>query len=492
MESSHSWVPNVGKKLATILSIAIAAPLAVGVGIIAGIYPALAIVVGISIILLPLLLSNAAARLAAVVAGALLVFQSSQEVGLSKLCYIAVAALCVIVSTVRVARAQVPSLRVFWPLVPATLAVLLFLGASAFVSLSNETPLEDWVRDVIPYVLLVTLPIVGIDAALVLPPRRLESAIGALGVIGALGLSLEWMNRRGASELGFTRIVLSTTTLVAVGFMYAVLRASLGPKRIPWLLAALLIMVTMLLSGSRTNLVLLVGFIGLVGARRKARISIMKATTMVIVTAASVIVLLPWAGNKVFSDPTFLSSRVHAAQLVLTGRAAEDMSFTMRQSQYDWATREFSLHPWLGTGPGHRYPHGALTLDTPLIVPAKFGITGIAILMLYFLVLVHCVRRCRIVTDYLAIHTAGRGWATILLALTPFGPWIEDKGFALAMTMLISAIVAHVQLAPESVAQQAAARGSPMEPGIVDSALSSTHSAWARKASTRTRRASCG
>jgi hypothetical protein len=409
-------------------------------GALIAVNPVLGVTVAVPFTALPLLMARASYRLAAVVLGALVVFQSSREVGPAKFTYMAVAGACMVISAIRIWKAQDPALQILRPLVPATLALAAVIGVSGVVAQTGGTNIGDWARDVLPYALLVILPIVGADAALDTTPGWLEAFIGLLGVTGAVGITLDWLHRRDVSNLGVGRVLLSTTVLVALGFSLAITRAGLGPKRVGWLLAGLSILAAFLLSGSRASLVLVAAIVGVVGARHKARIRLASATRIGIAIAIGVTLVLPWAASKVIADPDFIQSRVHSAQLVVTGHADRDQSFEERRMSYVWATGQVRQHPWLGTGPGYRYPGGHFTLDTPFITPAKFGVVGTAVIVSYLGALVLCVHRSRKWIGYLTIHTAARGWAAVLLALVPFGSWLEDKGFAISVTLLIAVV----------------------------------------------------
>ena len=416
--------------------------------------PILGVTVALPFTALPFLLARASIRLTAVVVGALVVFQSSQEVGPAKFAYVGVAGLCMVISAARIWKARDPSLQILRPLVPATMALAAMIGVSGIVGQAGGVELGDWARDVLPYLLLVILPIVGADAALDTSPRWLEGFIGVLGVMGAVGITLDWLARRDVSSLGVGRVLLSTTVLVALGFSLAITRAGLGPRRIAWLLVALGILAALLLSGSRTHLVLLAGLAGVVGASRKARIRVASATRIGIAIGIGVTLLLPWAAARVIDNPQFITSRVRSAQLVLTGHADSDQSFDERRLSYGWATSQLKAHPWMGTGPGFRYANarlyadeGHFTLDTPFITPAKFGLVGTAVIVSYLVALVVCVHRSRRLIGYRPTHTVARGWATILIALLPFGSSLEDKGFAISVMLLVALVTAQTRVA---------------------------------------------
>jgi hypothetical protein len=103
------------------------------------------------------------------------------------------------------------------------------------------------------------------------------------------------------------------------------------------------------------------------------------------------------------------------------------------------AEDRFYRHPWLGGGAGYAYEEGLYTLDTPWMVPAKLGVVGTGILLLNLAAIVSCIRNLRRLTGYATVHTWLRGWALVLVGATPFGPWVEDKGFGLSLALGLAA-----------------------------------------------------
>jgi hypothetical protein len=316
----------------------------------------------------------------------------------------------------------------------------MLICASGIVAHEHGIATGDWMRDVLPYLLLAVLPVVGLDAAADSSPRAMELVVAALGLVAAAGMAVDWLHRRQVSSLGVDRVVLSTTALVALGLSLAITRGGLGPGRLRWLALAVAIVTLMLVTGSRTNLVVLFAVVGLIGARHKMRISLLRAGTTVVVGLLAVAVALPLVASRVVSDPQFLSSRIDAALLVLSGQASADQSFEIRHNAYLMATGQYQLHPWFGTGPGFTYPDGGFTLDTPLLTLAKWGIVGTLVIAGYLLTLTTCFVRVRRIGGYSVIGTAARGWWFALVALIPFGSWLEDKGFALAVTVIVAAV----------------------------------------------------
>ena len=415
---------------------------ALAVGAASGLNPVAGLLVaGTPIVLIAAVLS-APSRLVIVLGGGLLVFQS-QTLGPLKYGYLAVALLCVGVSGLRLARSPDPVVATFRPLLGASAGLVALIGASALIAHSNGVLLDNWVRDALPYMLLAVLPVVGLDAGRDLSGRTTEIFIAALGLLGAAGMAVDWLHRRNVSSLEVGRVVLSLTSLVALGFALAMTRAAVGPHRLRWLGLAAAIVTLMLTTGSRANLVVLFAALGVVGASKKARVSAVRAGAAIAVIVAAVAVLLPWLVGRVSNDPQFLNDRISRALLVLNGQGSADLSYQARQQAYNLAMQQFHTHPWWGTGPGFLYPDGAFTLDTPALTIAKWGLVGTAVLAGYLVTLAICFLRVRRRAGYGPINTVARSWLIAMLAWLPFGIWLEDKGFALVVTLLAASVVAY-------------------------------------------------
>jgi hypothetical protein len=406
------------------------------------------------------MLLSARIRFLVVIVGGLVVFQSDQAVGLRKYAYVAAVILAICLSLLRIARSREPVLIAFRPLLPASVGLLFVLIASAFVSHNAGTSMTNWSRDVLPYFFVALLPVVGLDAAQDLSKKHAERLLVVAGLVAAVGFAVDWLNRRGVSSLGLGDVMLATATLAALGFAYTITRAGLGPHRLRWLLASTAIMSAMLVNGTRTNLFLLAATAGIVGSTTKLRVPARRIVGLILQIGAAVAVVVPALAMVFISDPLFIQQRIRGAMLLVTGQSAADPSYMARQRSYSVARSTFSQFPWFGVGPGRLYrtPLGgpdSMSLDTPWLVPAKFGVIGVSVLVIYLVTVMVCVRRVRKLAGYSIVVTAGRGWAAALVVLVPFGPWIEDKGFALALTLYLAVLVA---TAREALALKGSAR----------------------------------
>lgn len=425
--------------------IIIAVALTIGLTLLAvRVDPTVALAVVISVPLIIGVILRSSIRLALVVVGALLVFQSSSDA--LKYVYLGFAILCVAVSAMGLLKRRDLATKPFMPLFVASPVLLIYLVFSSSVAISNGASTTDWFRDVLPYILIAILPIVGLDASREVRPGRMEMIIGALSAICAVGLALDWLERRGASSLGVGRVILSTFALVSFGFALGVTRAGLGPKRLLWMLVVIVIGTAMILSGSRTNLVIFIAIIAVLGSSARARVGLLRMILNGVAAIASIGFLVVTFGGVLIQQSGFLQGRLDALLAALNGGAAADGSYAARELSYAWDWNAFQNHLLLGTGPGYRYPDGLFGSDAATLILAKWGIVGSVVLLSFLVAVVVCVRRSRAITGALPIHTAAFGWAVVLIALLPLGPWLEDKGFALALTLLVTAVAASTRL----------------------------------------------
>jgi O-antigen ligase len=383
-------------------------------------------------------------RLVVATVGALVVFQSSFNV--LKYAYLGLALLCFCLSLGAVCEKGGVIRREFRPMVLASAGLAIYLLFSLLVSRSNETPFQAWFRDALPYFMLTILPVVGIAAGRRMSPAWNRLLIISLGLVVSLGVTADWLERRDVSALPFGRIVLSSAVVVAFCFSYCLVMAGFSRSRLRlvWAGAAAAIVVMMIISGSRTNLVLLAAFIGVVGSAAAAAVSPRRALTLLVATVAALVVALPVVSKLFIADPGFIEERIEGAVTVLVDDPDGDGSFRARSQSYELVAEAFADHPVLGTGPGFLYAPGptpTFNLDAPGIVPAKFGLVGLAFILAFLVSIIVAVRRIRRRYGPRPSYVAARGWLIVLLALIPFGPWLEDKGFPIALAIMFAALV---------------------------------------------------
>jgi hypothetical protein len=401
---------------------------------------------GISVLIgAALCLTGPKCRLLLTVGGALVVFQS--DLTILKYAYLALALLCLRLSLKGIRNSQGKIPEQFRVLVVSSVILVGYLTFTWVVSRSNGTPFERWFRDVLPYLLIAFLPYIGIDAGRVISPRWNRRWLIGLGLVTSVGLAAEWLSRRGVSALPFGGFVLSSTVVPALCFAYAITKAGLPstPRRWPWVATAVLILVAVLVSGSRSSLVLPAAFLGVVGTPQNFRLAPRKAVGLLLGLILSILAVAPIIAQLFVSDPNFLSGRLSDTLSVIGGNADSDGSYGARKAAYNLTIEAFTNHLALGTGPGYLYtlpPATAFNLDAPGIVPAKFGLVGMAIIGLFLMSVIVTIRRIRRSCGPSPAISAACGWAAVLTILIPLGPWIEDKGFALALTVLFGLVIA--------------------------------------------------
>ena len=397
---------------------------------------ALSIFVGVPS--LAVIVSTSRARLYFFVLGGLAVFQLPDSASSIKLAYLGGVALCSVVSVTRVSRVKDPWVKSFRLLIPPGAMVVLVLAIGLTTGISQSDP-TDSVRDAIPYLLLLLGPVIGLDAARDMGTRGLYRLTVSVGIVAAVGFSTDWLDRRGVSSLPFGRFLLATFMLGALGFVLALVMASntSGWSRLRWIVAACVIPLAYLITGSRSAMVIFAGLMGVMGSSRKARVPIARALSLAVGVAVTIYVIVPPLAQLLISDPRFIDSRIRAAIQFLDGSGG-DLSLQERLQAVAWTNDVFQANLLFGTGPGHRYPNGALTLDSPVTLLAKWGLIG-GLAFAGFLVAIALVsRRVHRAGTFTPANAVCRGFLFVVLAITPFGGAFEDKGFALAIALLIA------------------------------------------------------
>ena len=123
-----------------------------------------------------------------------------------------------------------------------------------------------------------------------------------------------------------------------------------------------------------------------------------------------------------------------------------DGSVRERLTQYGVAWDLFTRNPVLGTGLGYSFvwtrfdgsTYSDFTADTPLVFPAKLGILGIAWLVVLAMVWIGFLRRLRRVGGTSIVGLAMATWAVLIVTFIWAGFMVEDKGFSLALMLMLA------------------------------------------------------
>jgi len=414
-----------------------------------------------------------AARPLVVVVGALLVLQSSQGLDLAKLALLAVTVVALFGSVVAAWRARNSSLALAArPWLIASVIITVIVGLSLPVALVNGTSASAWLRDAASYLLVAAAPWLAFDLGSSVSPSVATLATVIAGSLATVSFTITWMQRHNLLDLPLDRLVLPSFAL-ATGFFALIMARSIwgGRDRMAWAVAAAATVVLLLMSGTRTTLALtaipIVLFLDALrmGGRGIARTAL--APTVVPLLAVALFVmpgmLASVSGQTAGPDAAAGASAAPAGPGAaaaarptpdsggrfgtLTAVAAgSDPSTSLRLAQYKSAWHIFVSAPLVGHGPGVPIPWtnydgttvAESTADTPLTILAKFGLFGIVIWAALGWATILTLRRLhRLGPPGFVARSALLGFAAGVVALSPFGPQLEDKGTGLALILLL-------------------------------------------------------
>lgn len=405
-------------------------------------------------------ISSGMVRLALLSVGALIVFQSATASSAPRYLYAVVLVWVIALSAVDILRTRdrVPTVIV----AGAFLAVL--VAGTALVAGQRGTTGTLWARDFITYGLVLVAPLVGYAAA-----RRMgRSPLGltlVVGIVSSLGFAVDWLSRRGVSSLPFDRFVYGSGALASLAMAILVAAACRRQHTALALFGAAVVAASQLVTGTRTSLIYFAAPLA-IAIYQVWRERSWRGFRILVGLGAIAALSLPLLASRLTDDPRFLSQRFELGLGALGGSLQGDQSFQLRSIAYGLARTSFEQHPWFGTGLGYefatqdlKYASG-LTLDTPLVTVAKFGIVGSAALAIFLIAWVAFLWKLSANDSLLRYVIVG--FVAIQVCFLPFGSPLEDKGFGVA-AMLLTAIVAFQARASgrDAGASAASAEGSP-------------------------------
>jgi hypothetical protein len=406
-------------------------------------------------------------RVAFVLFGGMLALQSSPVLDATKIAYLVGTALCLLGALAAVWRARrTPAVRLAAPWLAASAVLAMLIAISFLVARANGTLITDWVRDVAAYALFAAAPVFALDAQASASRRLLVGMLVVAGLLGGFSWAVEWLSRRQILDLPFARLVFPSGQLPGMLYLFALATAlTAGRRRTVWVVLAGGTLGLFLLTGTRSSLLLLIGALAMAAIVGWGRIrSSLKTLALHGVVAVTVVLVfqlalaLPdvlgvgrTAGEPGSSDPPATSlPRVLGDRLgslpELLDNPTSDASFTERLAQYEAAWRLFLSSPIVGVGAGHSidwvdvsgYPRSGFTADTPLVMPAKFGVLGVLVFLgfagAYSATVWTALRRDRRSGVTLTLL----GFGALVIVGLPLGFLIEDKGAGLAIILLLA------------------------------------------------------
>jgi hypothetical protein len=414
---------------------------AAGVGILTAASPlAAAAVTGLvlAIIVLPL----PRVRLLLVVFGAVVAFQSSGDVGALKLAYLgllgAVLALTFRDRPPTVARSVLSTSAV-------TALVLLALMVRS-VAVGNDASLV--VRDGLAYLMLCAAAPLAVHFGRRCHRRYLLGVAIVVGGIGGVAWSVEFAVRRHLVSL--PALGLPSPTMGAMSVALCVAMATRSRKAVWWWALASAQIAIALASGSRNAFLAVVPILSIgtwqavrvsPNLRRRALRAVRVAVFVVPVFAVSTFAALSAAGFSLGDAWDRLAT--------ITQIGEDEASLEERRIQQSLAWDDVREAPALGVGPGverdvPRPTSGIvtrqITLDTSLVVPAKWGILGSAAVVLVLWRWWSLLRPRRSAPTVWGVAVIGL--APWFLAQSVLAPLVEDKGFPMVLVLLGAGVLA--------------------------------------------------
>ena len=415
-----------------------------------GLWLALTIVVGpvwgfvpMGVVLALLILSNPTVRLAFVVFGALLTLQSSQELSLTKLAYLAgvVLALGAALFSLRNHPGEQTT-----KLLTASLLIFALVGISLAVSLLHGNDILLWLRDAASYLLLGCIPVIAADAAATLQRQTVMAIFIVTGLLSALSFALVWAFNHHVIALPIDRLLYSSLMPASALVAYAFTRAFAGGKHsLRWLGVASLVVALVLLTGTRnTTILLIVPLVLLISRRirtsRVRRLMILLAVGLLVGVTA---LLLAQASS---ANISVLFGRFGSLGQIL-GNPTNDLSFQDRVAQTSVAWQSFLSAPIFGVGLGH--PFGWINfagarvsgtvIDTSVSVLAQFGLVGLVLVILAARLIWAATKTARKIQPQIALVLTA--FISLVACSLLFANLFEDKGFGLALLFLLALLL---------------------------------------------------
>jgi hypothetical protein len=414
---------------------------------------------------------NGLTRGGLLILGGLVALQSSNELDASKVVYLVVAAICVAGSVLAVAaRRNSPEVAALRPLLLSSIALAGLVALSLPVAYAGGTPVASWLRDAAAYSLMAAVPFVALDMSWSGPRRWLLGLALIAGGLSTTSFVIYWLGARNIVELPIDRLTLPSGQLTSALFATLIaLSLAGGSRRLMWAIALGIDIALFVLVGGRGRLALLILPLVMaavawpVGRQRIMRTLGVQAITAVVAFSGLHAVISPSSVGEIIDGgppppsgtpgtspgpsptPNPLDARIGSIPGLIADVAA-DASFRERIAQTFAAWDVFVESPALGAGPGRAIEWSnyagqtvrSYNLDTPVMVAAKFGIVGTAVIFAWMLSLLRFT--------WGRVRVARASWVTLAplgYALTVLYSWIfitpvDDKGFSFALMILVA------------------------------------------------------
>lgn len=409
----------------------------VGIGILSAINPLIAFL-PIGLLVLFLLLKYPTIRLYYITLGSFFVF-GGENFTIYKGAFLAGIVVVVIGSILNVKKHG--SFKSINKLLISCVLFGIYVIVSILISiLLRNVSIVSALRDCSPYFLFALSPLFAIDFAIGVSFKRIKGTFYILFILGTLYFAYGWILKRGYVSLPEPSFGYISFLLPLSFFAYCSAKALRGnKKRMLWLFMSALVLVSMLATGTRTSIIsliapVLITFMGFKGIFRRSLRLIVFGVGIGALGIAILFALINFTNinaDALLGKLSLISSVTNETSL------GNDGSFQDRAAQTQLTIDSFKNSPIIGIGIGSGYIFNGnpqLSVDSPFSLPAKFGVLGIIFLISTFLCMISFIRNIgKGVSKYALI-----GFLAITTSLLVLASPIEDKGFSLALVLLLT------------------------------------------------------
>jgi hypothetical protein len=425
--------------------------------------PLLALSVPALLIALLLMFSSAQFRTGFLVFGGLLAL-GGKDIDATKIVYLGGAMVAFIIAITRARHLDSWDRRL--------LRVALALGAMTFVSLgvalAMGTSLGSWARESIAVCLLAAMPVFVIDLRGDESNQLLVPMFVAGGTLAAVSWSVSWLGRRSLSGFDTDTFLMPSIMFPAALFAYAVAGAqAVRRSRVLWAALAIFVLTCMLITGTRSSWVFLLMPIFVSFAlsgnifRALVRLAIFSAFMVLLALA-----LMRYIGSATKADVSKIEDRL-ASTVTLVENPSSDESFLQRAAETLTLWKAFASSPIVGVGPGYGFTYviegsklanrtkeDTGLVDSPLTLPAKYGLIGLLLTGIAGFAIASLVRSPGFNLRQEQARIAAFSYALFSVLAMLIGAVFQDKGMAFGFLFLLALSVPpreyqEAQLSPE-------------------------------------------
>lgn len=419
----------------------------------------------VAVLAAALLLVDARARIAVVVFGGLFLLQTSAELDGKKLAFLAGVAIAFLGAFLNVQKLRAtPAYRLARPLVAASVILVALAVVSLPVAHMNGIPPQNWLRDIAPYLLFASAPVFALDAQAAIGSRILLRLLIAVGTLGAIAFAVQWLGRRGIAYLPVSRVAVATLFVPAALFSYAMSSVLSGTaRRTWWLLLAVWILAMALATSNRSTLALVIAPFAIAFCARRHLTA--RTVRLFVLAPVAVVLTLAVAESVIFA--TGANQEVLQKRLAIfksTGDVEKDASYNDRVAQSMVAWDTFKTNPLYGAGAGTEFewkpqglpPQSSSILDTSVTFPAKFGLVGLAAVLLVVGKYWSFIRILARQREPTVAQLALVGYLAFVAGSAILTNPLEDKGLSFGLILILALVLGEAKVEHSS-------RGAPEE-----------------------------